>query len=159
MEQWRDLAPWCGSLWDILALKFWNNWKPGNLIWPSGVCMEQRKSLLPLSTILSSLRMAQSAKMPTWEGEELRREEFSTDLPKASLQAHHDYSFSLNFFLIPSQQHGNNYGEEKPGQDHLSSTRGSYFLDTRTVAINKSCLTLSHSLLHSCDTALCFQPA
>lgn len=37
------MASWCGSLWDILALKFWNNWKPGNLIWPSGVCTEQRK--------------------------------------------------------------------------------------------------------------------
>lgn len=80
---WRDLAPWCGSLWDILALKFWNNWKPGNLVWPSGGCTERGKSLLPLSINLSSLRTAQNAKMPVWEGEELRRKEFSTDLPKA----------------------------------------------------------------------------
>lgn len=64
--------------------------------------------------------------------------------------------FLLKFsFLMPSQKHGNNYGEEKPGQDHLSSTRGLYFLDTSTTAINKSCLTLSHSLLHSCVTLLC----
>lgn len=158
IELRRDLAPWCGSLWDSLALKFWNNWQPDNLTWPSGVCTGERKSLLPLSHILSSLGMAQSAKMPVWEGEELSRKEFSTDLPKASQVTTPSTTMIIVFYLTSppsSQQHGNNYGEEKPGQDHLSSTRGLYFLDTFTVAINKSCLTLSHSLLHSCVTLLC----
>lgn len=59
------------------------------------------------------LRMAQSVKMPVWEGEELRRKEFSTDLLKTSQITTASMTttiiFLLNFsFLIPFQQHGNN---------------------------------------------------
>jgi len=41
--------------------------KPDSLIQPSVVSTEERKNLLPLSTILSSVRMTESAKMRAWE--------------------------------------------------------------------------------------------
>lgn len=48
-----------------------SSWKPGALIWPSVVSTEERKNLLPLSTILSSIRMTESAKTPVREREGL----------------------------------------------------------------------------------------